>query len=288
MNILILGASGMIGQAMLQVLSLNKEWRVVGTSRARRQLNSKHLPLRMGIDLLDPDQVGLIFKEELPDIVINCAGLTKHLPEGSDPIAAIKSNALLPHRIADQCAIANSRLIHISTDCVYSGLKGDYCEADNPDAQDIYGKSKVLGEVFGPNQITLRTSTIGHEGGTQFGLLEWFLSQSSCVGYTNAFFSGVTTIELARVVKDFVIPNKNLEGLYHVSADSIDKYSLLRLVADVYKFNIPIEKNGDVKINRSLNSDLFREVTGYQAPSWLTMINAMHKCWLEEGANVPK
>ena len=278
----------MIGQAMLQILSFNKEWNVVGTARATKRLNSKCPPLRVGVDLLDPHQVRLIFKEEIPDVVINCAGLTKHLPQGGDPIAAIKSNALLPHRIAEQCAITNARLIHISTDCVYSGLKGDYAETDNPDAQDIYGKSKVLGEVFGSNQITLRTSTIGHESGTQFGLLEWFLSQSSCAGYTNAIFSGVTTIELAKVVRDFVIPNKNLEGLYHLSADTIDKYSLLRLIADIYKFNIQIVKSGDVKINRSLNSDLFRKVTGYQAPSWPAMIHAMHKNWLEEVENVSK
>ncbi len=288
MKILILGASGMIGRAMFQTISLNKEWDVVGTTRSRSPLKQESLPLRMGVDLLDPDGVSALFKEEHPDIVINCAGLTKHLLEGSDPIAAIKSNALLPHRIADQCAIVNARLIHISTDCVYSGLTGNYRETDISDPQDLYGKTKVLGEVVGSNQVTLRTSTIGHEGSTCFGLLEWFLSQSSCVGYVNAIFSGVTTIELARVVKDFVIPNKNLEGLYHVSADAIDKYSLLRLLADIYKLHIPIVKNGDLKINRSLNSDLFRKATGYKAPSWPAMINVMYKGWLEGMANVPK
>jgi dTDP-4-dehydrorhamnose reductase len=287
-KILILGASGMIGRAMFQTISLNKEWDVVGTTRSRSPLKQESLPLRMGVDLLDPDGVSALFKEEHPDIVINCAGLTKHLLEGSDPIAAIKSNALLPHRIADQCAIVNARLIHISTDCVYSGLTGNYRETDISDPQDLYGKTKVLGEVVGSNQVTLRTSTIGHEGSTCFGLLEWFLSQSSCVGYVNAIFSGVTTIELARVVKDFVIPNKNLEGLYHVSADAIDKYSLLRLLADIYKLHIPIVKNGDLKINRSLNSDLFRKATGYKAPSWPAMINVMYKGWLEGMANVPK
>jgi dTDP-4-dehydrorhamnose reductase len=186
-------------------------------------------------------------------------------------------NALLPHRLAEYCDLVGARLIHVSTDCVFSGKKGNYREIDTPDATDVYGRTKALGEVGGINTITLRTSTIGHEVGTSFGLLEWFLQQKECKGYRRAIFSGLPTLEFARVVRDVVIPNRNLNGLYHVGAAPIDKDSLLRLIADVYGTTTTIFADDEVVIDRCLNSDRFSAATGYRAPDWPALIHVMHE-----------
>jgi len=218
-----------------------------------------------------------LFRDVRPDVVVNCAGLTKHLPSGNDPVPALTMNALLPHRLAELCGISSARLVHISTDCVFSGNKGSYSEDDEPDAIDVYGKTKHLGEVAGPGMVTLRTSTIGHEMGTRFGLLEWFLAQERCKGYRKAIFSGLPTVEFARVVRDFVIPNVSLEGLYHVGAEAIDKDTLLRLIAKVYRKQVEIKTDDQVVIDRSLDSKRFSVTTGYRAPSWPVMIETMHQ-----------
>jgi dTDP-4-dehydrorhamnose reductase len=169
-------------------------------------------------------------------------------------------------------------LIHISTDCVFSGNKGNYSETDNPDAEDVYGRSKLLGEVDYPHAITLRTSIIGHELGSARSLIGWFLNQTGCVkGYTEAIFSGVTTYELARVVRDFVIPNSKLHGLYHVAAEPISKYDLLQLVNREYGKGLQIEPDDKLKIDRSLDATRFKEATGYVAPGWPELVMKMRE-----------
>ncbi len=185
---------------------------------------------------------------------------------------------MLPHQLARLCDLSGSRLIHISTDCVFSGAKGNYKESDFPDANDLYGRSKLLGEVNYHHSVTLRTSIIGHALGSQHGLIDWFLSQQAHVkGYTQAIFSGLPTNELARVVRDFVIPNPSLKGTYHVAAAAISKYELLDLVNVEYEKNLQIEADGELKIDRSLDASLFRAATGYLAPSWPDLIAQMHR-----------
>ena len=280
MKVMVLAASGMFGSTMLRALAQRTEWDVVGTVRSARQppaLEKVPAGWVFGVDLNNQDQLAILFRKEHPDVVINCAGLTKHLPGGNDPVPALNMNALLPHRLAELCGIAGARLVHISTDCVFSGKKGNYRESDETDAIDVYGKTKQLGEVAGPGLVTLRTSIIGHEMGTQHGLLEWFLAQESCKGYRKAIFSGLSTLELAKVVRDVVIPNDSLEGIYHVSSDAIDKDSLLRLIARIYKKNIEIEADDKFVIDRSLDSTKFSAVTGYRCPKWPDMIEAMHQ-----------
>lgn len=281
MNVLILGASGMIGSTMVRVLASKSSLQVTGAVRRHNigQLaHATHCDRWItGVDMANQDQLTMLFSRTRPQVVINCAGLTKHLPGGNDPIPALTMNALLPQRLGELCTLSGARLIHVSTDCVFSGSQGNYSESDHPDATDVYGKTKHLGEVTGPGLLTLRTSTIGHELGTRFGLLEWFLSQEYCKGYRKAVFSGLPTVEFARVVRDVVIPNASLDGLYHVGGAAIDKNSLLHLIANIYGRVIEIETDDQVVIDRSLDSRRFSAATGYQAPAWPALIEAMHQ-----------
>ena len=212
-----------------------------------------------------------------PDVVINCVGLVKQLADAEDPLQAIPINALLPHRLARLCELSGARLVHMSTDCVFAGDKGGYRESDQSDAIDLYGRSKYLGEVSYPHTITLRTSIIGHELQSAHGLVNWFLSQkTSCNGYTRAIFSGLPTVALAQIVRDVVIPRADLSGVYHVAAQAISKYDLLKLVADIYGKTIEITPSDKLVIDRSLNADRFCEATGYVAPEWSELIKLMH------------
>jgi dTDP-4-dehydrorhamnose reductase len=214
-----------------------------------------------------------------PHIVINCVALIKKLANANEPLTALPLNSMLPHRLSKLCALAGARLVHISTDCVFSGRKGNYSESDLSDAEDLYGKSKYIGELHeAPNAITLRTSIIGHELNSCNALIDWFLSQEAEVkGYAKAIFSGLPTIELARIIKDYVLPNEALHGLYQVAAAPIDKLSLLRLVAEVYDKKITIYPDDVVRIDRSLNSSRFNQASGYVAPEWPALIKLMKK-----------
>lgn len=281
MKILVLGASGMIGSAMIRVLSQCREWEVSGTLRSP---DSKRffLPaiagnLLTGVDTEKPEVLVRVFARLQPEVVINCIGLTKHHKEAEDPQLALPLNALLPHRLADLCAVSGARLIHVSTDCVFAGTRGNYTEGDAPDATDVYGKAKHLGEVDYPHAITLRTSTIGHELQSHYGLLEWFLAQQgTCKGFSRAIFSGLPNTEFARVVRDVVIPRPDMHGLYHVGADPIGKYELLQLIARVYGKQIDIVRDDEFKIDRSLASGRFNRATGYKAAGWPELIQAMY------------
>jgi dTDP-4-dehydrorhamnose reductase len=281
MKVLVIGASGMIGSTVLRVLSENSDWEVFGTVRDInvKRFFSAEIGARLvaGIDVEHPDLLVKVLDQISPNVVVNCAGLTKHKPEADAPLASISINTLMPHRLARLCKLVGARLIHISTDCVFSGEKGGYIEADFADARDVYGKSKALGEVLYPHTITLRTSTIGHELQSQYGLLEWFLAQQGCCnGYTRAIFSGLPTVVFAQVIRDVVIPNKQLSGLYHVAANPIDKYELLKLIAEIYGKTIDIVPDDKLAIDRSLNAKQFRQATGYMAQDWRSLIKLMH------------
>jgi dTDP-4-dehydrorhamnose reductase len=218
-----------------------------------------------------------LFELEKPHVVINCAGLIKQSEEAGDHVTIIYINCLFPHHLANLSLKYNFRLIHISTDCVFSGSKGNYTEDDFPDAQDLYGRSKLLGEVYYGNSITLRTSIIGHELNSSKSLVDWFLSKDKNIeGYKKAIFSGLTAFEIARVIHDYVI-NADLVGLYHLSADPISKYELLLLIKDVYGKTINvIPDDKKVVVNRSLDSSRFRKATGFFPKSWLMMIKELH------------
>jgi len=281
MKALVLGASGMLGNAMMRVLSEEEDWDVFGTVRSSEvaRLFSPKIAERLvaGVDIGNHDTLTKLFAQVRPNVVVNCIGLVKQLAEADDPLMAIPINSLLPHRLAGLCDLVGARLVHISTDCVFAGKKGDYRESDPSDAEDLYGKSKFLGEVDYPHAITLRTSIIGHELQGARSLIDWFLSQErKCKGYTKAIYSGLPTVVLAQIVRDVVIPRTDLSGLYHVAAQPISKYDLLRLVADVYGKAIEIIPDDKLVIDRSLNADRFRDATGYVAPGWPISIELMH------------
>jgi dTDP-4-dehydrorhamnose reductase len=216
--------------------------------------------------------------EVRPDIVINCIGVIKQLSDAEDPLVVIPVNAEFPHRLAALCSIAGCRMVHISTDCVFDGRKGNYVESDNVSATDLYGLTKYLGEVAYEHTVTLRTSIIGHEIGSRHGLVEWFLSQSGSVaGFAGALFSGLPAIELARIIHRHAVENPNLSGVYHVSSARISKYDLLGLIAERYRKTIVIKKDDSVKMDRSLDSTRFRLATGYQPPDWPELIDIMYR-----------
>lgn len=281
-RLLVLGASGMLGNAMLRFFAQSAGYEVWGTVRSTAAQNLLPLGLRArlvrGINVACDKSVSDLLAQVRPHALVNCIGLVKQLAEAKDPISAIAVNSLLPHRLARLCEPQGVRLVHVSTDCVFSGGKGLYREEDYPDAQDLYGRSKLLGEVDRPNVVTLRTSIIGHELAGAHGLVDWFLAQSGAVkGFTRAVFSGLPTVELAGVLRDYLLPRPELQGLYHVSADPISKYELLKLLAEIYGRATEIRPSAELAIDRSLDSTRFRTATGYAAPPWPELVRAMYR-----------
>ena len=281
MKILILGASGLIGNTALRVLSERKDWEVYGSIRSESakslfpMIDNRRLV--MNLDVYNFYSIINALQEIKPDVLINCIGATKHKKEGNNPVYAIDLNALLPHKLAQICELIDCRFIHISTDCVFSGNLGFYTELSATDAEDIYGKSKALGEVNYGNTITLRTSTIGHELQTKYGLLDWFLSQNNaCKGFGRVVFSGLPTIVFAEIIRDIVLHRPELKGLFNVAAEPINKYDLLQLIAKVYHKKINIIRDDNFVIDRSLDASKFNYATGYAPPTWQNLIESMY------------
>ena len=276
----------MLGQTLYRELGAREELTVFGTSRNPRVKDvdgddPSRASLFHGVTAENFDSLVSAVASAEPDVLINCIGLIKQFRLASDPLAAIPINALLPHRLAELCRATRTRLIHFSTDCVFSGNKGNYKEDDVPDAADLYGRTKLIGEVAGQHALTIRTSFIGHELQSSVSLIDWFLSQSGPVkGYASAIYSGLPTVEMARILAEFVIPNSGLNGLYHVSSRPISKLDLLKLVARQYGKTIEIIPDSGVKIDRSLDSTRFTSATGYNAPSWDELVASMHRDYM--------
>lgn len=282
-KVLILGVTGMLGHTLFFELSKNKDYDVFATARKLGENGNLFKPelrkkIREGVDGDNFDTVIRALASVQPDIVINCIGLIKQLPLASDPLTAITVNAQLPHRISLVCRTAGARMIHISTDCVFNGVKGNYTEKDPSDATDLYGRTKFLGEVEYPHCITLRTSIIGHELSGRYGLIEWFMAQEGRTrGFRKAIYTGFPTIEMAEIISNYVIPNPDLSGLYQVSSDPISKYDLLKLVAEKYQKKIEIDPYDDFHLDRSLDSTKFKSITGYNPPSWPELVDKMYQ-----------
>ena len=212
-----------------------------------------------------------------PDVVVNAVGIVKQLPSSKDTIRTLTVNSIFPHRLNELTTEFGFRLFCISTDCVFDGIKGNFSESELPNATDLYGKSKNLGEVASENSITLRTSIIGRELRTSHSLVEWFLANKgkSVKGFANAIYSGFPTIVLADIIRSLIFEHPKLNGLYHVASDPINKYDLLKLLNKAYGANIEIERDEDFKIDRSLDSTKFRNLTGFIPASWEVMIEQM-------------
>jgi dTDP-4-dehydrorhamnose reductase len=279
MRILILGGSGMLGHALLEALAPRHDVRVTlhHPSRHYQQLHLfSDANTFGGVDVRAPETLAPALIQFRPQAVINCVGLVKQRTDGNDVLANLEINGAAPHRIADLCRDAGARMIHISTDCVFSGRKGLYTEADSPDAEDVYGRAKLLGEPAAPHCLTLRTSFVGRELAGKHSLLEWFLAQSGTIkGFRRAVFSGFTTIELSRIIEMLLTTFPEASGLYHVSSAPIDKYSLLKLFQERFHRPLTIEADDSMVIDRSLDSSRFRRDFGYLPPDWPAMVEEL-------------
>lgn len=228
-------------------------------------------------DIGDQSRVKQLIEEVRPELVVNAVGIIKQLPSANDVINVLEINSLFPQKLSLLASKLDFRFITVSTDCVFSGKTGNYTEDDVPDAYDLYGQSKRWGEVSGQNSLTLRTSIIGRELRTGHSLVEWFLSNNngSVKGFSKAIYSGFPTIVFADIIRDVILNQPDLSGVFHVSSPAINKYELLKLIRNAYGLNIEIQKDEEFSIDRSLNSDKYREITGFSPLDWQQMIKQM-------------
>ncbi|MEP6923413.1 MAG: SDR family oxidoreductase [Pyrinomonadaceae bacterium] len=281
-RVLILGGSGMLGHKLVQ------EWRerfdvwttVRGNFKALERFGFFNPQKTMtAVSAENFDSVIDAFAIAKPDVVVNCIGVIKQLAAAKDPIQTLTINSIFPHRIAKLCGVTGTRFITLGTDCVFSGTRGNYSEADAPDATDLYGRSKYLGEVNTDNCLTVRTSIIGRELGTSHSLIDWLLSKrgqnETIRGFTNAVFTGFPTIVLADLLADLIENYSQLQGTWHVSSNPINKFELLKLVNKKFKANLEIEPYSDFYCDRSLDSSRFRTETNFKPQSWAEMVTRM-------------
>jgi len=279
MRILILGGDGMLGHQLLKHFAPRHDVRATLRLPLHQYSNFAGFDATNaygGIELRSIDPLIAVLGDLRPEVVINAAGIVKQRPTAEEAIPSLEINALLPHRLAVLCKAIGARLVHISTDCVFSGRKGAYRESDLADADDLYGRTKYLGEVHEPNCVTLRTSMIGPELSRKTGLLEWFLGQHGTIrGYRNAIFSGFTTIELARIIEILLTRFPSASGLYHVSSAPISKLDLLTLLKQRMGLAVEITPYDNFRCDRSLTSSRFQSEFGYRPPEWPDMVNEL-------------
>jgi dTDP-4-dehydrorhamnose reductase len=282
MRVLILGGAGMLGHKVWQTLRGRFDtWTTLRASMPEVAALNLFDPRKTlaGIDAAAPDSLLHAFTAVRPSVVVNCIGIVKQRPSAKDPVVTITVNSVVPHRLAALCAGSNARLIHISTDCVFSGKAGGYREADTPDAEDLYGRSKLLGEPHEaePSALTLRTSIVGRELRSSTGVTEWFLDHrgGTVPGFTRAVFSGLTTIALARIIGDVIEHHPYLRGLYHVSSAPITKFELLERLNIAFNAAVTIEPSDSVRVDRSLDSRRFWQATRIPQPAWDAMVADM-------------
>lgn len=277
MRILILGGDGMLGHQLLKHFASTHEVRVT----VRQELQT-YAPFRLfnlantfdRVDVRSFEGVSAVLTRFRPDAIVNAVGIVKQRAEAKAAIPSLEINSLFPHRLALLCREKAIRLVHMSTDCVFSGRAGNYKETDIADAEDLYGRSKLLGEVCDAPCVTLRTSMIGRELSRKTSLLEWFLAQRNSIkGFRQAIFSGFTTIEMARILDHLLTSFPNASGLYHVSSAAISKYDLLNLVRTRLKLDIKIVPDEQFTCNLSLDSTHFRNDFSYTPPTWESMVD---------------
>ena len=282
MKVMILGGGGMLGHRLWQIYRDSFDaWVTVRSdfrAYARYDLFDSQRLLG-GVDVLDFETVVQAVASVRPDVVINCIGIVKQLSAAKDPIISLTVNSLFPHRLAKLCQSSGARLIHLSTDCVFSGRKGLYTEDDVSDADDLYGRTKFLGELSGEKCLTIRTSIIGRELRTSNGLVEWFLGLDGAQarGYCESIFSGFTTTALSGIIGIIISEHPDLDGVWHVAANPINKFDLLELINKTYGLEIEIIPDAEIVCDRSLDGSRFETATGFAPPDWQSMIEEMAK-----------
>ena len=281
-RIFIVGSNGMLGHMLFDYFNAQDGFETFGVSRnvINGFINEKNIIKEE--NLTNPDIINSLIDKVRPNLVINCVGMIKQNPNISNIKESFYLNSFFPKILSQICKIKKIRFLTFSTDCVFSGKKGFYKEDDLVDVQDLYGQSKYLGEVNdSDNTVTIRTSIIGKELNTKRGLLEWLISQSKLnkkvYGFKNVIFSGFPTIEVARIIHKYIIPNNDLKGIYHLSSDPIDKYSLLNLIKRFYSLDVMIIEEYDNVINRSLDSSKFRFETGFIPYDWEYLVQSMYE-----------
>ena len=280
MKILVLGATGMLGHKMFQTLRTrfsNTSGTIHGALHEDRLANISLLQNGNVMAFVDAENfpaLAATLRRCEPDVIVNCIGVIKQRTEAKAAVPSIKINALLPHRLAEVCSEWGGRLIHFSTDCVFSGERGNYTEEDESDAKDLYGKTKYLGEVATDNALTLRTSIIGRELAHHKSLLDWFLSQDGTTvrGFKHALYSGVTTNYLAEVVANLIEHHPHLSGLYQVTGQTISKYDLLCLLRNAWELQVDIIPDEIFVCDRSMLGHKFQQATGYVTPAWPELV----------------
>lgn len=283
MRVLVLGGEGMLGHKMVQTLSSRfpDTWCTLrgqkGTPSLAPVAELRTERVIEGVDAMDVGGLEVLLRTRRPDVIVNCVGVIKQRVEAAAAIPSVTINALLPHRLAAALDTWGGRLIHFSTDCVFSGRKGHYTEDDPSDAEDLYGRSKFLGEVAAPNALTLRTSIIGRELQYHASLLDWFLlgGHRQVRGFRRVFWSGVTTNHLAGVVADLIERHPDLSGLFQVSSGRISKYDLLCLLREGYGLAVEVEPDDGPREDRSLEGSRFTAAVGYRCPPWPQLIQEL-------------
>ena len=280
LKVLILGGDGMLGHELLQSLARSHDVRVTlrrPVAEYREwQLFSERNAIG-DVDVRNLDRVVSVVKDFAPEAIINAVGLVKQRPNAKSSVLAIQINSLFPHQLCDLCEDVGARLIHFSTDCVFSGRTGNYRESDVPDAVDVYGRSKLLGEVDRAPGLTLRTSIIGPELSHHASLVEWFLAQRGAIkGFRRAIYTGLTTLEMGRLVDRLLARHRDLHGVWHVASSPISKYDLLVTLARALgRTDIEIVPDDTFECDRSLRADAFHAATGYEPPSWDDMLTEL-------------
>ena len=294
-KVMVLGGTGMLGHKMFQVLrerfaatfcTVRQDMRKPPFNRIELLQCEQVIP---GVDVADFPALEALLAGFRPEYVVNCAGVIKQRAEAASAIPSVTINSLLPHKLARMAARWGGRVIHFSTDCVFSGKRGNYCEEDFSDAEDLYGKSKFLGEVAADNALTLRTSIIGRELHEQGSLLDWFRGNNhgTIRGYRKVIYSGVTTNHLAGLVASIIKEHPDLHGLFQVASEPISKYHLLCLLGQEYRLDIRIEPDDREVSDRSMRCDRLREAIDYQCPPWPVLARQLagdktsYEKWLE-------
>ncbi len=280
MRVLIVGGNGMLGSQLLRSYTGRHE--VMVTLRQRRDAYRGGSLFRgdnsyENVDVRDAGRLGQVMAAFQPEVVVNAAGVVKQRDQAKEAVSCIEINSLVPHKLRDLCEKYGSRLIHISTDCVFSGTTGGYVESSQPDATDLYGRSKLLGEVSAAPGITLRTSIIGPELDQKRSLIEWYLAQRGEIrGFTRAIYTGFTTLEMARIIERAMLQHPHLSGLWQVASEPIDKCSLLVMLGGFLgRTDISVKPDHDFYCDRSLIGAAFNQETGYSPPSWTTMLEEL-------------
>jgi dTDP-4-dehydrorhamnose reductase len=282
-QILILGASGMLGHKLFQKLRERFPGTMATTRQDVARSSLSRVSLLRGADVLSGVDVARFdaFRERLaelaPRVIVNCVGIIKQRDEANSAIPSITTNSLFPHLLAEAASAWGGRVIHFSTDCVFNGRRGNYREEDQSDAEDLYGRTKFLGELTAPNAMTLRTSIIGRELSRHQSLVDWFLSQrgKSVSGFRRVIYSGIPTTEMAKVVARIIEQQPALTGLYQVVSQPISKYELLLLLRDAYNLDIEVQPDDTPVLDRSMRGEKFEGATGWRAPAWQEMVREM-------------